>query len=139
MKLVGERPGASLVDTSQKNAFYGRERRRAVRNAVHTPAYASLNGSAQAVSLELCEILNISESGTCIQAPAAMKVNRLLPLALDLSATEDRIYTTGHVVWSESSGRAGIRFPELPENSLLQLRRWLQVNDAAGGINLSAE
>jgi putative methionine-R-sulfoxide reductase with GAF domain len=137
MNLVGKRPGASLVDTAQKNAIYGRERRRAVRNAVHTPAYASLNGSAQAVSLELCEILNISESGTCIQAPEPMKVNRLLPLALDLSETGDRIYTMGHVVWSESSGRAGIRFPELPENSLLQLRRWLQANDAVGGINVA--
>ena len=135
MKLVG----ASLVDTAQKNAIHGRERRRAVRNAVHTPAYASLNGSAPAVSLELCEILNISESGTCIQAPAPLNVNRLLPLALDLSATGDRIYTTGHVVWSESSGRVGIRFPELPENSLLQLRRWLQANNAAGGVNLAAE
>jgi putative methionine-R-sulfoxide reductase with GAF domain len=139
MKLVGERPGASLVDTAQKNAIYSRERRRAVRNAVHTPAYASLNGSAQAVSLELCEILNISESGTCIQAPEPMKVNRLLPLALDLSETGDRIYTTGHVVWSESCGRAGIRFPELPEDSLLQLRRWLQANDAAGGLNVAVE
>jgi len=137
MKLVEKRPGASLVDTTQKNAIYSRERRRAVRNAVHTPAYASLNGSAQAVSLELCEILNISESGTCIQAPEPMKVNRLLPLALDLSETGDRIYTMGHVVWSESSGRAGIRFPELPENSLQQLRRWLQANDAAGGLNVA--
>src|SRR3954471_13902471 len=137
MKVVGgERPGASLVDTAQNNASYGRERRRAVRNAVHTPAYASLNGSAEAVSLELCEILNISESGTCIQAPEPMKVNRLLPLALDLSETGDRIYTAGHVVWSESCGRAGIRFPELPEDSLLQLRRWLQANDAAGGFEV---
>ena len=139
MKLVGERRGARLVETAQNNAIYGRERRRAVRNAVHTPAYASLNGSAQAVSLELCEILNISESGTCIQAPGPMKVNRLLPLALDLSATGDRIYTTGHVVWSESCGRAGIRFSELPENSLLQLRRWLQANETAGGLNVAAE
>ena len=140
MKVVGgERPGASLVDTAQNNASYGRERRRAVRNAVHTPAYASLNGSAQAVSLELCEILNISESGTCIQAPEPLKVNRLLPLALDLSETGDRIYTTGHVVWSESCGRAGIRFPELPENSLLQLRRWLQANDAVGSANVATQ
>jgi putative methionine-R-sulfoxide reductase with GAF domain len=124
------------VDIAQKNAIHGRERRRAVRNAVHTPAYASLSGSAQAVPLELCEILNISESGTCIQAPEPMKVNRLLPLALDLSETGDRIYTTGHVVWSESCGRAGIRFPELPEISLLQLRRWLQANEAAAGVNI---
>jgi putative methionine-R-sulfoxide reductase with GAF domain len=135
MKLVGgERLGARLVETAQKNAFYSRERRRAVRNAVHTPAYASLNGSSQTVSLDLWEILNISECGSCIQAPGPMKVNRLLPLTLDLSATGDRIHTTGHVVWSESCGRSGIRFPDLPESSLLLLRRWLQTNDVAGGV-----
>jgi putative methionine-R-sulfoxide reductase with GAF domain len=139
MKLVGERPGASLVNAAQKNAMYGRERRRAVRNTVHTPAYASLNGSAQAVSLELCEILNISESGTCIQASGPLNVNRLLPLVLDLSETGDRIHTTGHVVWSEGTGRAGIRFPELPEISLQQLRRWLLVNEAASGMNVAVE
>jgi putative methionine-R-sulfoxide reductase with GAF domain len=82
---------------------------------------------------ELCEILNISESGTCIQAPEPMKVNRLLPLALDLSETGECIHTTGHVVWSEVSGRAGIRFPELPEASLTQLQRWLAANKEAGG------
>ncbi len=120
------------MDVAQKNGIFGRERRRAVRNPIHTPAYASLNGSAQTVALELCEILNISESGTCIQAPGPMKVNRLLPLALDLSETGDRIHTTGHVVWSEVSGRAGIRFPELPESSLSQLRRWMTANRAAG-------
>ena len=127
------------MDIAPKNAVYGRDRRRAVRNAVNTPAYATLNGSSQTVALELCEILNISESGTCIQAPGPMKVNRLLPLALDLSETGDRIHTTGHVVWSEGSGRSGIRFPELPEPSLLQLRRWLVANNAAGVVYSSHE
>lgn len=127
------------MDIAPKHAIYGRERRRAVRDAVNTPAYASLNGSAQTVALELCEILNISETGTCIQAPGPLKVNRLLPLALDLSETGDRIHTTGHVVWSEGSGRAGIRFPKLPEASLVQLRRWLAANNAAGVANSSRE
>lgn len=127
------------MDIAPKHAIYGRERRRAVRNAVNTPAYASLNGSSQTVALELCEILNISETGTCIQAPEPLKVNRLLPLALDLSETGDRIHTTGHVVWSEGSGRAGIRFPPLPEASLAQLRRWLAANAAAGTTNSTHE
>jgi putative methionine-R-sulfoxide reductase with GAF domain len=133
------RRGARPVDIAPKNAIYGRERRRAVRNVVNTPAYATLNGSSQTVALELCEILNISESGTCIQAPGPMKVNRLLPLALDLSETGDRIHTTGHVVWSEGSGRSGIRFPELSEPSLLQLRKWLAANNAAGVADTSHE
>ncbi|MBO0911348.1 MAG: GAF domain-containing protein [Acidobacteria bacterium] len=108
-----------------------RERRRAVRRAVHTPAYASMNGSSQGPARELCEILNISESGTCIQAPGPLKVNCLLPLVLDLSETGARIHTTAHVVWAESSGRTGIRFPELPEVSLAQLNEWMTANELA--------
>jgi len=110
-----------------------------LRRTVHTPAYASLNGSSQAAPLELCEVLNISESGTCVQAPGPMKVNRLLPLVLDLSETGSRIHTTGHVVWAETSGKTGIRFPELPEVSLLQLQQWLKVNDTAGEGNTKQE
>ena len=80
------------VDIAPKHAIYGRERRRAVRNAIHTPAYASLNGSSQTIALELCEILNLSESGTCMQAPEPLKVNRQLPslkpaIAFTLQAT----------------------------------------------------
>ena len=127
------------MDIAPKHAIYGRERRRAVRNAIHTPAYASLNGSSQTIALELCEILNLSESGTCIQAPEPLKVNRLLPLALDLSETGDRIHTTGHVVWSEGSGKAGIRFPPLAEASLVQLRKWLAANQAAGAAHSKHE
>jgi putative methionine-R-sulfoxide reductase with GAF domain len=109
------------------------------RRAVHTPAYASLNGSSQSAPVELCEILNISESGTCIQAPGPMKVNRLLPLVLDLSETGARIHTAAHVVWAEASGKTGIRFPELPEVSLLQLQQWLEANDAAAKASAAEE
>jgi putative methionine-R-sulfoxide reductase with GAF domain len=119
------------VDIAPKSGIHNRDRRRARRRVVCTPAYASLNGSAQTAPVELCEILNISESGTCIQAPRPMNVNRLLPLVLDLSETGARIHTTGHVVWAESSGRAGIRFPELPEISLFQLQQWMSINDTA--------
>ncbi len=123
------------MDTAPKNGVHGRERRRVSRHPVHSPAYASQNGSSQSAPIELWEILNISESGTCIQAPGPMRVNRLLPLVLDLSETDTRIHTTGHVVWAESSGKTGIRFPDLPEVSLLQLQRWLTVNDSTGKRN----
>jgi putative methionine-R-sulfoxide reductase with GAF domain len=57
--------------------------------------------------------------------------NRLVPLVLDLSETGSRIHTAGHVVWAENSGRAGIRFPQLPEISLQQLQKWMAVNECA--------
>jgi putative methionine-R-sulfoxide reductase with GAF domain len=89
-------------------------------------------GSSQSAALELCEVLNISEQGMCIQLSVPMKPNRLLPLVLDLSETSTRIHTTGHVVWSDSSGKTGIRFPEMPEASRTQLQQWLAANAVAG-------
>src|SRR5262249_10958580 len=35
-------------------------------------------------------------------------------------------------VWSDSTGKTGIRFPDLPEASRVQLQQWLAINDAAG-------
>ena len=110
------------------DTIFGRDRRRSRRHRVHTPAYASLSGSSQASVVELSEILNISESGMCIQASSQMKINRLLPLCLELSATGARIYVVGHVVWSESSGKTGIRFPDVSAQELKHLHEWLEAN-----------
>ncbi len=124
-------PGPRPADISPETSIFGQDRRRALRHRVHSPAYASLSGSSRDAALELCEILNISENGMCIQASSPMPVNRLLPLVLDLSETGDRIHTTGHVVWSGQSGKTGIRFPEMPEASREQLQHWLAANAAS--------
>lgn len=115
-------------DSNPGTSIFGRDRRRARRHLVHTPAYANLSGSAQGAVLELCEILNISENGACIQASWPMKANRLLPLCLDLSVTGAKVHVVGHVVWSDRSGRTGIRFPQMSEASRGQLRDWLEEN-----------
>src|SRR5215470_2566796 len=128
-------PGARPSDINRDNSIFGRDRRRVARHKVHTPAYASLMGSSQGAALELCEVLNISEQGMCIQVSVPLKPNRLLPLVLDLSETKTRIHTTGHVVWSDVSGKTGIRFPEMPEGSRLQLEQWLAANAVAGAAS----
>src|SRR5216683_5184442 len=127
-----DNPDAGPADDTPESAGIPRERRRARRHKVFTPAYANLSGSSQGAILELSEILNISESGMCIQASSQMKVNRLLPLGIDLSETGVQIRTVGHVVWSEPSGRTGIRFPEMAQASLGQLQEWLVANSQAG-------
>ncbi len=127
-----DNPDAGPADDTPESAGIPRERRRARRHKVFTPAYANLSGSSQGAILELSEILNISESGMCIQASSQMKVNRLLPLGIDLSETGVQIRTVGHVVWSEPSGRTGIRFPDMAAASLGQLQEWLAANAKAG-------
>ena len=63
-----------------------------------------------------------------IQTSSPLEVERNLSLCLDLSETSASIVTTGQVVWSESSGRAGIRFARLSGQSLDRLKEWLFVN-----------
>ena len=131
--------GARPAESGPGNSIFGRDRRRAHRHRVHTPAYANLGGSAQGSVLELCEILNISENGACIQASSQMKINRLLPLCLDLSETGSRVHVVGHVVWSDSSGKTGIRFPEMSEASRSQVREWLEANKKAEAAATAAQ
>jgi hypothetical protein len=115
------------------------ERRQTMRHRAHSPAYARLN-AAQVDAPDLSEILDISEDGMSIQTSSPLEVERNLSLCLDLSETGTSILTTGQVVWSESSGRAGIRFAKLSRHSLDQLKEWLFVNvltafDHAGAIS----
>ncbi len=104
------------------------ERRHSPRLVVHSPAYTSLDGTPPEKARDLSEIVDVSESGVAIQTSSPLQLDHNLNLCLDLSETKARINTTGRVVWSNGSGRAGIHFPKLSGQSLHQLREWLFVN-----------
>src|SRR5260370_36094657 len=109
-------------------------RRRHVRHRVHTPAYASFTGMSKGLVLDLNEIVDISEAGALVQCPSPLELNRNYVLCLALAEARIQINTTGQVLWSEASGRAGLRFVQLPESSLLQLRDSLFVNALASVV-----
>ena len=110
-------------------------RRRRVRHKIQTPAYASFTAESKSAMLDLHEIVDISEEGLAIQCHTPLEVNKRVSLCLDLADSAKHIYTTGQVVWSNDSGRAGLRFSELSSDSLSQLREWLFVNVMAGVAN----
>ena len=114
-------------------------RRRRVRHKIQTPAYASFIAESQGAMLDLHEIINISEDGMAIQCHSPLPSERSLSLCLDLADCPEHIYTTGKVIWSNASGRVGLRFSELPAESLARLREWLFVNVMAGVANGEAE
>jgi putative methionine-R-sulfoxide reductase with GAF domain len=134
MQPFGNKP----ADLSRELNPSTRDRRRCVRQRVHTPAYASLDGNSSGMVLDLSEILDISEEGMSVQNSAPLEVNRSLSLCLDLSETKTYIPTTGHVVWSHPSGRSGIRFPGMQQASLRQLKEWLFLNAISACINHAA-
>src|SRR5712692_4772095 len=123
MEFTGPKPTATSRQSKPVT-----ERGPGARPMGHIPAYTSLDGSPPEKSRDLSEILDISEDGVSIQTASPLEVDHNLNLCLDLSETKTRIRTTGRVVWSNNSGRAGIRFPKLTGQSLRQLREWLFVN-----------
>jgi putative methionine-R-sulfoxide reductase with GAF domain len=114
-------------------------RRRRVRHKVQTPAYASFTAESKGAMLDLNEILNISEDGVAVQCASPLEKDRRLDLCLDLAESSGQIYTTGQVIWSDASGRSGLRFSDLPPASLLRLREWLFFNAMSGVANAQAE
>jgi putative methionine-R-sulfoxide reductase with GAF domain len=110
-------------------------RRRRVRHKIQTPAYASFTAESKGAMLDLHEILDISEDGAAIQCQGPLEVDREVNLCLDLAESAGQIYTTGRVIWSQPSGRSGLRFSDLPPVSLFRLREWLFLNAMAGVAN----
>lgn len=110
-------------------------RRRRVRHKIQTPAYASFTAQSKGAMLDLYEIVDISEEGVAIQCPSPLEADRQVELCLDLAECPEHIYTSGKVVWSNSSGRAGLHFLQLSPGSLFHLREWLFLNAMAGVAN----
>jgi len=131
--------GSNPVEAGRELPPSLRTRRRRVRQKVHTPAYASLNGSSNGQVLDLSEIVDISEEGMAIQTSFPLEIQRNVDLCLDLTATSTRIHTPGEVVWCDGAGRVGISFPQMPDDSLRQLKEWLFVNVMVACVNYRAD
>lgn len=114
-----------------------RDHRRAVRQRVHTPAYASLQGTSEDSILDLCEILDISERGALLQTPKGWELGSALDLLLDFSETQTKLRTKGEVVWTDAGGRVGVRFPDLSDDARRKLQEWLFLNVMVAAANHS--
>ena len=114
-------------------------RRRRVRHKIQTPAYVSFTAESKSLMLDLHEIVDISEDGLAIQCHEPLEVEKFVNLCLDLADCSEHIYTTGQVIWANDSGRAGLRFTDLPAESLRRLREWLFANVMSGVANGEAE
>jgi GAF domain/Sel1 repeat/PilZ domain len=114
------------------------ERRRRVRQKLHTPVYASFNRSQTAMVVDLSELLDLHEDGFAVQTSERLEVNRAVNLCLDLPETKSFIHGSGQVIWSDDTGRGGIRFSGLPESSRQVLKEWLFANLLIAGSNHAA-
>lgn len=115
------------------------ERRRNLRHKLHTPVYASFNGPQTGMVVDLSELLNLNEEGFAVQTGERLDVKRAVTVCLDLPETKNYLHCTGQVIWSDDTGRGGVRFSPLSERSRQVLKEWLFANLMIGCSNHSAE
>ena len=114
------------------------ERRRSVRQKLHTPVYASFNGPQTGMVVDLSELLDLHEDGFAVQTSERLEIDRAVTLCLDLPETKSFIHGSGQVIWSDDAGRGGIRFSGLSESSRQILKEWLFTNLLIAGSNHAA-
>src|ERR1700733_5757604 len=71
------------------------ERRRRIRQKLHTPVYASFNGPQTGMVVDLSELLDLHEEGYAVQTSQRLQVNRAVTVSLDLPETKSYIHCTG--------------------------------------------
>jgi len=100
--------------------------RRSIRVQVQTLAFVEINShSEQAI------ILDLSEGGMAIQALAPVEASMVLQIRFDLPGTKRRLQLNGEIAWADASGRAGIRFVDVPQQCLDALKDWIFANTVA--------
>jgi hypothetical protein len=114
------------------------DRRRTIRQKLHSPVYASFNTPETGTVVDLSELLDLNEDGFAVQTAEKLEVNRAVTLCLELPETRSYVHATGQVVWSDETGRGGVRFGELTDESRRTLKQWLLANLLIGSANHAA-
>jgi len=130
-------PSALRLPNPSPTPVHG-ERRSCVRQKLHSPVYVSFNGPRSGLVIDLSELVDLHEGGFSVRTAEPLEVDRALTLCLDLPETKSFIHGSGQVVWSDDSGRAGIRFSFLPDPSKKVLREWLFANLLVASTNYAA-
>ncbi|SRR6266702_6597351 len=97
-----------------------RERRRDYRYPIEARTFISSDDSEF-----LGNSVNLSETGIALNSPSQLKVGAQLQLRIELPRMEEPLVVSGEVCWSDTNGRAGIQFLELPIKTLERLQLWL--------------
>jgi DNA-binding response OmpR family regulator len=102
-------------------------RRRYSRFAIQSLAYVDLRGQKDRAIL-----LDLSEAGLSLQALEPLRSGDELTLSFELPGTGETCQASAQVMWSDSSGRSGVRFSQLNEVSGERLRAWIAARTVDG-------
>jgi DNA-binding response OmpR family regulator len=116
--ISAERARASLRAASH---LIRRDKRRHPRLPVHTQATISY----PAVENAPATLIDLSEEGLALQCEQRLPTKTKVYFRFNLPGQMRWIQLAGETVWQDSSGRAGIRFVQVPHFARLLLQQWL--------------
>ena len=117
-KPLNEHTTLRILRTAR--ALVTRMRRHFARRSLSGLSYVNVEGLQ-----DNSVLLDLGEGGMALQAHEPLEAKRMLRLNFNIPDSEISLQATGEVVWSDTSGRAGVRFVRLPETARRSLREWL--------------
>jgi CheY-like chemotaxis protein len=129
VQFVVQKPFTSDLFTRTLRAAYGtmlRERRVNFRHPVQIkPVNSVLLRESSNQNLQSSKIVDLSQSGMCIQALEILPPGATLQIDFQLPDAKELIHVTGIVMWTRASGRTGISFTHVPQAEQKLLIDWL--------------
>lgn len=83
-------------------------------------------------------LCDVSEFGMAMHAVTAFVPDQQVHLRFELPNPRVRVEAAGRVAWTDSVGRAGVEFVDLPERSRRLLQEWLLTQILAGAERMSS-
>jgi DNA-binding response OmpR family regulator len=129
VQFVLQKPFTADLFARTLRAAYGamiRDRRVAFRHPVQIkPATSALIQKQGNQNLQSSMIVDISQTGLCIQTQEILPQGATLQIDFQLPDGNDVVHTTGSVMWTRASGRTGIKFIQVPAAEQKSLIAWL--------------
>jgi hypothetical protein len=101
-----------------------RDKRQKARAAVHTHAVIDYAGVEQARAT----LVDLAEDGMAVNFGKKVPPSCKVYFQFQLPGQTASVRLSGHVVWQDWNGRAGIQFVDVPQASRRVLREWLKMN-----------
>lgn len=127
--LIIPKPFTPGLFTKSIRAAYSlivKDRRTAFRYSVRADASsASVVDASGKRSLERVTLINLSQSGMCIQAAELLPKGALIAVEFILPESKKLVRTKGTIIWSDAFFKAGIKFGDIPSVDRRNLCEWL--------------
>ncbi len=121
-KPVSYERALSSLRAAQSVLF--RDKRKKARAPVHAHAIIDYAGMEQARAT----LVDLAEDGMAVNFGKKLPPTCKVYFQFQLPGQMASVRLSGHIVWQDWNGRAGIQFVDVPQSSRRVLREWLEMN-----------